>query len=128
MKHDIRNRADIQLLVDAFYEKVKRDETIGYLFNEVAKVDWDKHLPRMYDFWENIIFQTGGFTGNPMVAHLQLHQQSPLSKEHFERWLNLFHTTVNELFEGEKAELARQRAASIATMMQIRILHGGIGR
>jgi hemoglobin len=124
MKKDIANRADIQLLVDSFYTKVQADETIGYLFNDVAKVNWELHLPRMYDFWENILFQTGGFKGNPMVAHVQLHQKSPLSAAHFERWQQLFLTTVDELFEGDKAELIKQRARSIATMMQIKVHPG----
>mgnify|MGYP003578272911 CR=1 FL=1 len=121
MKTDIRNRDDIKKLIDAFYTRVRADDTIGYLFNDVAKVNWEQHLPRMYDFWEGILFQTGGFTGNPMTAHMQLHQQSPLSKEHFDRWLQLFRQTVDELFEGDNAGLAKQRALSIATMMQIKI-------
>lgn len=121
MNPDIKNRAGIQQLVDAFYTKVRADATIGYLFNEVAKVNWEAHLPRMYDFWENIVFQTGGFTGNPMVAHVQLHRQSPLRAEHFQRWLQLFLTTVDELFAGDNAELIKQRARSIATMMQLKV-------
>ena len=121
MKKDISNRTDIQLLVDTFYTKVRADETIGYLFNDVAKVNWELHLPRMYDFWENILFQTGGFKGNPMVAHVKLHQQSPLTAAHFEQWLKLFLATVDELFEGDKTELIKQRARSIATMMQIKV-------
>jgi hemoglobin len=79
MKKDISNRAYIQQLVDTFYIKVRADETIGYLFNDVAHVNWEQHLPRMYDFWENILFQTGNFKGNPMTAHTQLHQKSPLT-------------------------------------------------
>ena len=126
MKHDIQTKEDIKLLVDTFYDKVKKDAVIGYLFNEVAKVNWEHHLPRMYEFWENVLFQTGSFTGNPMIAHTQLHQKSPLSPEHFGRWQQLFLETINELFEGEYAELARQRAVSIATMMRIKILNPGL--
>lgn len=122
MKADILTKEDIKLLVDSFYEKVKKDTVISYLFNDVAKVNWELHLPRMYDFWENIIFQTGSFSGNPMAAHAQLHQQSPLTAEHFARWQQLFLETVSELFEGDNAVLARQRAVSIATMMQIKVL------
>lgn len=125
MKADIQSRSDIQLLVDRFYDKVKQDEAISYLFIDVAKVDWEHHLPRMYDFWENIVFQTGGFTGNPMAAHLQLNQKSPLKQEHFVRWLQLFFETVDELFDGDNAELIKQRAQSIATMMQIKIIKSG---
>ncbi|WP_207512511.1 group III truncated hemoglobin [Longitalea luteola] len=121
MKKDITNRADIQLLVDSFYNKVRADETIGYLFNDVARVNWEHHLPRMYDFWENILFQTGSFKGNPMVVHTQLHQKSPLNKAHFDRWQQLFMATVDELFDGEKAEIIKQRARSIATMMLIKV-------
>ena len=121
MKKDISNRADIQQLVDIFYIKVRADETIGYLFNEVAQVNWEQHLPRMYDFWENILFQTGSFKGNPMAAHVQLHQKSPLSAAHFDRWQQLFLATVDELFEGDMAELIKQRALSIATMMRIKV-------
>jgi hemoglobin len=121
MKKDIADRADIKQLIDTFYTKVRVDETIGYLFNDVAQVNWEQHLPRMYDFWENILFQTGSFKGNPMAAHVQLHQKSPLSTAHFDRWQQLFLTTVDELFEGEMAELIKQRAHSIATMMQIKV-------
>jgi len=120
MKTDIKDRTDIALMVNSFYEKVKKDETIGYIFNDVAKVDWDHHLPIMYDFWEGIIFQTGNYEGNPMRVHINLNQVTPLQPAHFARWKQLFLETVNELFEGEKAELARQRAVSIATMMEIK--------
>jgi hemoglobin len=120
MKTDIKDRTDIARLIDSFYEKVKKDKTIGFIFNDIAKVDWDHHLPIMYDFWEGIIFQTGSYEGNPMRVHISLNQRIPLRAEHFARWKMLFLETVNELFEGEKAELARQRAVSIATMMEIK--------
>lgn len=121
MKKDIENRDDVVKLVNAFYDKVKPDETIGYFFNKVVAVDWEKHLPVMYNFWENIIFHSGGYTGNPMRMHMDLHKKSPVKKEHFNRWIQLFNETVDELFEGEKAEQAKQRALSIATVMQINI-------
>jgi len=108
-------------MVNNFYEKVKPDETIGYFFSQVAGIDWEKHLPVMYNFWENIIFHVGGYTGNPMKHHMDLHQKSPMKKEHFNRWIELFNETVDELFEGEKAEQVKVRALSIATVMQINI-------
>lgn len=122
MKTDIRNREDIAELVNAFYEKVKKDDLIGYLFNDVAKVNWEKHLPIMYDFWEGVLFQRVQYAGNPMAAHMKLNVQSPLRSEHFTRWKELFLQTINEHFEGEIAELARQRAVSIATVMQIKVV------
>jgi hemoglobin len=118
---DIETPEDIRLLVDAFYEKVRVDGVIGYLFNEVAKVDWDRHLPVMYAFWENVLFHTGAYGGNPMTAHLHLHRQSPLSAVHFQHWYGLFRETIDDHFAGPMAEMAKQRALSIATLMQIRI-------
>lgn len=123
MKRDIENRNDISLLINTFYEKVKKDKVIGYIFNDIAKVNWDEHLPVMYNFWENIIFFTGTYNGNPMPVHKKLNDKTPLNADHFKEWIKLFAQTVDELFEGDKAELAKQRAVSIATMMQIKILH-----
>ena len=123
MKKDIETRKDIESLVNHFYDKVKDDAVIGFIFNDIVQVDWKHHLPIMYDFWENIIFNTGGYTGNPMKIHQQLNQVVPLSTEHFREWLHLFIATVNELFEGGKAELAKQRATSISTMMQLKFTH-----
>ena len=123
-KNDIQTRNDIELLIRTFYDKVIKDETIGYIFNDVAKVNWEKHLPVMYDFWENVIFFTGNYNGNPMMVHKHLNDKTPLSAEHFKEWIKLFTQTVDDLFEGERAELTRQRAMSIATAMQVKIIHG----
>jgi len=121
MKPDIQTRKDVELLVRSFYDKVKQDPVIGYIFTDLVKVNWEKHLPVMFDFWENTLFYTGTYSGNPMISHQHLHQMHPLTKAHFERWVALFTSTVDEHFEGEKAELAKQRALSISTIMQIKI-------
>lgn len=118
---DLNSRADIQELVKSFYTKVVEDELLGYIFNDVAQVNWDHHLPRMYDFWESILFGTQNFEGNPMDKHIQLSKQTPLTPAHFERWLNLFFETVDENFEGAKATEAKNRARSIAGIMQYKV-------
>ncbi len=122
MKKDIETRDDIELLVNNFYDKIKADETIGYIFTDIAKVNWEKHLPIMYSFWENSLFYTGSYEGNPMELHKHLHRLMPLTTEHFKQWIKLFNSTVDELFEGKQAKLAKQRAISIATVMQVKIL------
>ncbi len=121
MKTDIKDRRDIELLINTFYEKVKMDSSIGFFFTEVVKVNWDKHLPVMYDFWESIVFHTDTYDGNPMEKHIDLNKKSPMKMEHFQRWMQLFNETVDELFEGAKSDLIKQRAISIATLMQIKI-------
>jgi hemoglobin len=121
MKKDIASRKDIEILVDEFYSKVKKDELIGFIFTDIVKVNWEKHLPVMYGFFENLLFYTGSYTGNPMELHKHINRLFPLTSEHFLQWTNLFNSTVDELFAGEKTELAKQRAKSIAAVMQIKI-------
>lgn len=122
MKTDIENRADIERLVDAFYAKIKTDDVIGYLFNDVARVNWDEHLPKMYNFWENILFYTGNYSGSPMAVHRDLHQKSTMNSTHFHHWIKLFHETVDILFEGERAAEIKNRATNIALVMMYKTL------
>ena len=122
MKGDITNRMDIEQLINAFYDKVKKDDVIGFIFNDIAKVNWEMHLPMIYNFWENILFFTGSYNGTPMLIHQNLNKLITLTKEHFERWLKLFSETVDELFEGKKADLASQRAISISGIIKGKIL------
>ncbi len=122
MKRDIENRADIELLVNQFYRKVTEDDMIGFIFSDIVKMNWEKHLPIMYDFWDNALFFTGSYSGNPMNLHKHLHHIRPLDSKHFSRWVELFLETVDEHFAGEKASLARQRAISIAAVMEEKIL------
>ena len=121
MKKDIESRSDIEKLINTFYDKVKTDKIIGYFFTDVVNVNWEKHLPVMYDFWEQIVFETNFYKGNPMQPHLNLNAQSPMKDEHFRQWLLLFTDATDALFAGEKAELIKQRATGIATVMQIKM-------
>lgn len=122
MKKDIQNREDIIKLVDTFYEKVKGDSTIGYIFTDIAHVNWEIHLPRMYDFWENILFCSNNYDGNPMLVHKKLNQKTPINSSHFNRWNQMFQETVNSLFIGEKAEEIKNRAINISKAMMDKAL------
>lgn len=120
-KKDIQNDEDIRTLVHSFYEKVQDDKRLGYIFNDFADVDWNHHLPRMISFWSNILFQTGKYKGRPFRQHLPL----PLEMDDFRIWLTLFKNTVDELFEGEKAEYAKEMASKIAATFSIRMEMAG---
>jgi hemoglobin len=117
MKTDIKNRSDIEKLVTTFYGRVMEDPTISYFFNDIAKVNWENHLPKMCDFFENILFSSGNYDGNPMSAHEELHKKSEVRGEHFQHWNALFDAAVDELFEGAKSEEIKQRATNIAAAM-----------
>lgn len=118
---DINTRRDVELLVDTFYKKVLKDDIIGFIFNDVVRLDWNRHIPLMYNFWETTLFQKTSYKGNPIQVHIEVDKKIELTKIHFERWLFLFSNTIDELFTGNIAELAKTRAHSIATVMQIKI-------
>jgi hemoglobin len=115
---DITSRADIERMVDGFYARVREDATLGPIFNDVAATDWANHLPKMYAFWDGVLFATPGFRGNPLAVHLALGQKVTLGDREFGRWLELFHATVDELFAGPTADEAKARAVRIAAVMQ----------
>lgn len=106
-KKKLKNREDVTFLVQSFYECVLKDELLSPFFK---KLDFDKHLPKMIDFWGFVLLGETGYTTNVIEKHLHM----PLKAEHFERWLSLFHQTLNTYFEGENLETAKQRAYTIA--------------
>lgn len=122
MKKDILNKKDIEKVVNLFYEKVKKDGTISHFFKD--DFHWDKHLEIMYKFWENVVFYTGSYNGNPMDKHFEIHSKTPLAMKDFHQWTKLFNESVDELFSGERADLIKLKASNIATVMQMQILKG----
>ena len=120
-KPDISSRADLELLLHTFYEKVFRDELIGHFFTEVMHVNLETHIPRITDFWETVLLNGRNYKDNAIAPHIKINELSPMEEQHFKRWLNLFHETIDSLFEGEVAEMARQRSVSVATVMRIKI-------
>lgn len=121
MKKDINDRNDLILLVDTFYNSVQENPIIGPIFTDIAKVDWSHHLPKMYDFWESILFGQAVYKGNPMIRHFDINDKTPLQSEQFEVWKDIFFHTVDNLFEGENANIIKQKAQSIADLMHFKI-------
>ena len=121
MKPDIETHEQVKLLVDTFYNKVDTNPVIGYIFTDVAKVNWEHHLPKMYSFWAAMILGDMRYTGNPLQTHINLSKMTPLTAKEFDEWLLLFNATVDELFEGPKATDAKLRALNIAQLMLYKV-------
>ncbi|MEP6645914.1 MAG: group III truncated hemoglobin [Saprospiraceae bacterium] len=111
---DITNEQDIKTLIDSFYQHVRQDDVIGYIFNDIANVDWSHHLPRMYAFWEFLLLGRDTYKGNPFEVHKKLNEKVKLQSTHFDRWIQLFTQTVDEHFQGINAEEAKNKAKLIA--------------
>lgn len=115
-KKDIENRDDVFALVSSFYAKVRKNQEIGAFFNETID-DWPAHIEKLTDFWETNLFFVSKFRGNPMRAHNQVDDNfdNSIEQKHFGVWLNLWFQTVDELFEGDRAWIAKNRARNIAS-------------
>ena len=116
---EITSRAEIEILVTQFYGKVRKDTLIGPIFNDMAKVNWDEHIPKLINFWSDILLGEETYYGRPFPPHLRFN----LEVSHFERWLKLFIETVDENFKGMKAEEAKSRAMNIARNFLTNIEH-----
>lgn len=110
---DISERADCERLVRAFYSRALTDPIIGFIFVDVAKLDLEEHVPRITSFWETVLLGAQSYRGGAFRPHAALHMRMALRPGHFERWLTLWHATVDELFAGERAELAKAHATRV---------------
>jgi hemoglobin len=120
-KGDIAGRPEIEALVNEFYQRVRSDEILGHIFDEIAKTHWPSHLPKMYAFWETVLFRSGGYSGNPLDAHARLTSLTAMGRVQFDRWLDLFRGTVDDLFTGARAEHIKNCAADMANVIHARI-------
>jgi len=117
MKTDIQNRSDIEHLVNVFYQKILEDPVIGFIFNESIDFIWDEHIPKIYDFWDSVLFHTATYKGNPMLTHIALNRKTKLTEKHFERWVKLWKETIEENFQGVTANVAYEKAILMKNLM-----------
>jgi truncated hemoglobin YjbI len=119
--HDLAGRADVAILVEAFYRRALTDDLIGRIFTDVARMDLEHHLPIITDFWETVLFNAGRYRRNLLELHAALDRRFPLEEVHFERWLGLWTDTVDELFAGPTAERAKSEARRVAASIGRRL-------
>lgn len=108
IEHSI-SAEEISTLVDTFYGKVRRDPVIGPIFN-AAIDDWPAHLTLLKNFWSTILLISPGYKGDPLSVHLDL----PIEPRHFDRWLELFAETANEVMPPEHAAIVITKSHRIA--------------
>ena len=106
------------LVMRSFYDKLLADESIAYLFTDVAQLDLDHHFPVLVDFWDSMLFGSGTYRNNAMQVHIDLARKSPLTSHHFKTWLTYLINTIDENFEGMNAHTMKARAQNIAGLME----------
>jgi hemoglobin len=122
MKTDILNKEDLDAFVKSFYKKLCIDDLLFPYFLKMDTEQKERFMFGMTKFWENLILFSGDYDGNPMEVHKNIHQQNPLEIKQFLRWNHIVHELVDEMFEGENAELLKQKAYSISTLIQLKLI------
>ena len=121
MKNDITSRNDIEQIIVRFYELSFLDERLGKIFKEISPLHLETHIPLVTDFWEGILLDGDQYRGNVTEKHFNVNKLTTLTKTDFDNWYSYWEKAVNELFEGEKAEMAKFRARSIADIMSYKM-------
>lgn len=115
---DIAGRPDLDELLAAFYGQALADPVLRPVFVDEMRLDLDAHLPVIAAFWEHVLFRTGTYSGRTMDVHRRIHQRIPLTAAHFDRWLELWHASVERLFAGPVADQAKAHAGRMAAVFQ----------
>lgn len=118
---DIIDRADIEKIVRQFYSIAMTNKDIGFFFTDVVALNLDLHMPVICDFWESILFGTGTYRGNPMIKHIELSRLHKIERRHFDSWLRLWKTTINQLHSGQKADEMILKSQTMAKLMLYKI-------
>jgi hemoglobin len=120
-KPDLEPGAEVQRLVDTFYDGARKDPVLGPVFNKIIGDDWSSHLPVMYSFWDSVVFGLGGYKGQAVAKHIDIDRQIPLEAEHFRHWITRWNATVDGMFAGPNAELAKSKANMMLQLIKFKV-------
>lgn len=107
MKRDIQTKKDIEELIYAFYGELLKIERMKEIFKNI---NFENHVPNIVHFWSFVLLDEEGYKTNVYDKHVHL----PILKPDFDTWLEVFTASVDKLFAGEKAEMAKQRATVLS--------------
>jgi len=122
----IENRKDVSQLVNQFYSKIRKDDLLGPIFNgSIPEEKWPHHLEKLTDFWETNLFGIAKFKGNPTLKHriVDIQQNNTITENHFNHWLSIWFATIDEIFEGRRADMAKDAATRMGRAQFNMILH-----
>ena len=121
MQQDISSREDIHFIITEFYKKLISDSEMLPFFEEIVQQNHlEKHLEIITDFWQDILFQTNSYQNNVLQKHLDFNEKVRFKKVHFKKWLFYLQTTIDASFKGQVAQNMKDRANSIAMVMQVK--------
>lgn len=104
-------------MVVGFYREVVLDDLLAPVFGEVAEVDWAAHIPKLIDYWCQVLLGQPGYDGHILGPHRAVHDRSPFDVALFDRWYLLWVDSIDARWAGPYAERAKSHAARIADVL-----------
>jgi hemoglobin len=125
---DLDTHDEIAEFVTRFYREIAQEERFHHWFETIAHVDWHAHTLELTDFWVGVLLGEPHESADEVIeAHRWLHESDPFDTALFDRWLEIFDTTLDDGWTGPTTEAARRRGHGIAWAMAKR-LTGHAGR
>lgn len=107
----------ISLLIDTFYDRIRRHQVLGPIFAEAIGDNWQPHLGKMKQCWSSVARNTGSYSDKPVPAHQKL---TRVQQHHFALWLDLFRQTLQDTAPTpQAADYFLERAERIARSLQM---------
>lgn len=116
-KPDLDSAERIRFFVEAFYAGLLSDTELAPIFLDVARIELDKHLPLIGNYWEKLLLGSGDYRRHTMNIHRAIHARRELTAADFARWLAHFDAVIDASFTGPHAEKAKHIARNIAANM-----------
>lgn len=113
--------AQIRLVADRFYARVRADPTLAPIFHATIGQDasvWEAHIAKITLFWRNALLREPVYSGNPMLVHSGI---SAIEPEHFAIWLGIFDSVLTDTLSPETAAQWSRTAHRIARGLSLGI-------
>ena len=122
IKKELNDEQDIATLIDSFYKKVLEHDRLAYFFTEAIH-NWSFHKQQFIKYWSSQILFTDSYEGTPLHRHVHIdqHFEKGFTRQHFDDWAALWQETVEELFVGDKAELAKECGVNMAKNIYLKM-------
>ncbi|MFC3050303.1 group III truncated hemoglobin [Kordiimonas pumila] len=105
----------IRSFVEDFYTTVRKDVSIGPIFDDAIGDHWDTHFEILTDFWMTVLYGVPAYKGNPFLVHTKLER---LQDSHFDIWLSIFEPSAHKCLTPTLAAKAIEKAGRIAASLR----------
>jgi hemoglobin len=126
---DLDAEEEIFEMVTRQYAVVVQDDLLAPYFGiDEGFVDWQALIGSVTDFWNHVLLYAPDYPIDPIERHRPVHDRQPITGDALDRWLEIFHETVDAGWSGPNAERAKKRGTGMAWAMAQRLLGHGVWR